>query len=260
MPPRANPAAKSDDEKLLIAVLSQWDPLPAVDNHKLGAALGIKAGTAAVRWFRFKAKLFKNDGSEAAGDDTKREQASAIIGDPVQSQTSEDSSMAGPGAMMTKKSAKGRRGNGNGKRPGMKGSVEQASATVTNTSQDTTAADSSGVGQAAVGIEKIPTTKPGKRGRKRAVVGEGSDESPVQRKKINKSIASSLNAATSKPHPSEGNKTNKYMGVSGGLGDYLKQEDGYFENSVGWPQVEHYDPFRGQGDELDEFQLSGGEA
>ncbi|KAA8572348.1 hypothetical protein EYC84_002971 [Monilinia fructicola] len=233
MPPRANPAAKSDDEKLLIAVLSQWDPLPAVDNHKLGAALGIKAGTAA---------------------------ASAIVGDPVHSQTSEDSSMAGSGATMTKKSAKGRRGNGNGKRPGMKGSVEQASATVTNTSQDTTAADSLGVGQAAVGIEKIPTTKPGKRGRKRAVVGEGSDESPVQRKKINKSIASSLNAATSKPHPSEGNKTNKYMGVSGGLGDYLKQEDGYFENSVGWPQVEHYDPFRGQGDELDEFQLSGGEA
>lgn len=61
MPPKANSSEKSDDEKLLIAVLSQWNPLPPVDNRKLGEALGIKPGTAGVRWHRFKAKLFKNN-------------------------------------------------------------------------------------------------------------------------------------------------------------------------------------------------------
>ncbi|ESZ91448.1 hypothetical protein SBOR_8171 [Sclerotinia borealis F-4128] len=44
---KSQPYRESDDEKLLIAVLSQWDPLPAVDNGKLGATLGIKPGTAA---------------------------------------------------------------------------------------------------------------------------------------------------------------------------------------------------------------------
>ncbi|RAL67397.1 hypothetical protein DID88_008152 [Monilinia fructigena] len=73
MSPRANSTEKSDDEKLLIVMLSQWNPLPAINNHKLSAALWIKAGAAAVRWFRFKAKLSKNDGSEAAGNDMKLE-------------------------------------------------------------------------------------------------------------------------------------------------------------------------------------------
>ncbi|KAF7893471.1 uncharacterized protein EAF02_001009 [Botrytis sinoallii] len=71
MPLKANASEKSDDEKLLIAVLSLWNPLPSVDNNKLGALLGIKPGTAAVRWHRFKAKLLKGSENNKSGDDMK---------------------------------------------------------------------------------------------------------------------------------------------------------------------------------------------
>ncbi|KAF7904673.1 hypothetical protein EAF00_002007 [Botryotinia globosa] len=89
MPPKANTSAKSDDEKLLIAVLSLWDPLPPVDNNRLGALLGIKPGTAAVRWHRFKAKLLKGT-EKKAGDDVKVEQKTAALGDSAGDKTSAD--------------------------------------------------------------------------------------------------------------------------------------------------------------------------
>ncbi|KAB8300429.1 hypothetical protein EYC80_000602 [Monilinia laxa] len=165
--------------------------------------------------------------------------------------------MVGQETTMTEKLGKGKQRKGNRKRPAVKGSVEQPSTAVINTFQNTTAEDSLGVGLATVEIDQTPSTKPQKRSRKRAAVREESDESPVQQKRTNKSIATSLNAATSKPSPSERNKTNKYMGGSERLGDYLKQEDGHFENGMGWPQIEHYDLFGEQRDELDEFQLSG---
>ncbi|RAL67396.1 hypothetical protein DID88_008151 [Monilinia fructigena] len=157
---------------------------------------------------------------------------------------------------MTEKLVKGKQGNLNRRRPAMKGPVKQASTAVTNTFQNTTATDSLGVGQVTVRIDQTPSTKPEKRGRKRAAVREESDESPVQRKRINKSIANSLNVVTSKSCSRERNKTNRYMGGSERLGNYLKQQDGHFENGMGWPQIEYYDPFGEQGDELDEFQLS----
>ncbi|TGO49959.1 hypothetical protein BCON_0195g00150 [Botryotinia convoluta] len=91
MPPRAThaPGKKSDDEKL-IAVLKQWDPLPAVDNQRLGEALGIKTGTAQVRWCRFKAKLFKDSENNKAGDGVKVEQATAALGNSAGDKTSAD--------------------------------------------------------------------------------------------------------------------------------------------------------------------------
>ncbi|TGO14372.1 hypothetical protein BTUL_0054g00410 [Botrytis tulipae] len=90
MPPKANPSEKSDDEKLLIAVLSLWDPLLPVDNNRLGALLGIKPGTAAVRWHRFKAKLLKGTENNKAGDDVKVEQATAVFGNSAGDKTSAD--------------------------------------------------------------------------------------------------------------------------------------------------------------------------
>lgn len=81
MPRKVNTSEKSEDEKLLIAVLSQWNPLPAVDNHQLGETLGIKPGTAAVRWHRFKAKLFKDNGNKGVGGqmEVKVEQTTATL-------------------------------------------------------------------------------------------------------------------------------------------------------------------------------------
>ncbi|KAF7864473.1 hypothetical protein EAF04_006606 [Stromatinia cepivora] len=177
MPPRANPSEKSDDEKLLIAVLSQWNPLPPVDNRKLGEALGIIPGTASVRWHRFKAKLFRN--SELK--------------------------------------------------------VKQA------------ANDRPGVGQAAAVIDKQK-----KGGRKRAAAKEGSDEPPAQRKKFDKSIAMSLNAATSKPGPGTG-KANKDKRHLDGLDGNVKQENDQFEDGIEWLQIGE------DGNELDGL-LSGDEA
>ncbi|KAI9647047.1 hypothetical protein NHQ30_005049 [Ciborinia camelliae] len=199
MPPKANSADKSEDEKLLIAVLSQWDPLPPVDNHKLGATLGIKPGTAAVRWCRFKARLFRNDENKAAGDDVTVEQATAADDNP------------------------GRH----------------------------TVGDSSSVGRVGVIIEKQPAGK--KRGRKQQAVKEVSDEPPAQRKRNNKSIARSLNTATSKPGMSRGKKSNKDRGELNGLDEVVKQEN-VFEHGLGWLEIGE----RGieqQGDELDGWQL-----
>lgn len=178
MPPRANPAEKSDDEKLLIAVLSIWDPLPPVDNNKLGEILGIKPGTAAVRWHRFKARLLKNNEDNIAGDNVGVEEATAA---------------------------------------------------------EVTTAHNSGVGQETAVIEK--SKRGNKRGRKRAAVKEESDEPPTQRKKIDKTIAMAMNAATSKPGPGKG-KTNKDKGHLGGLDELngmdgiVKQENGDFENGL----------------------------
>ncbi|KAM0136924.1 hypothetical protein ACHAP3_004262 [Botrytis cinerea] len=91
MPPRENSSGKSDDEKLLIAILSLWDPLPPVDYHKLGALLGIKPGTARVRWHRFKAKLFKDSMNKTAEDDVKVEQTTAALDNPArEKEASED--------------------------------------------------------------------------------------------------------------------------------------------------------------------------
>ncbi|KAK6593501.1 hypothetical protein H4I95_11290 [Botrytis cinerea] len=91
MPPRKNSSGKSDDEKLLIAILSLWDPLPPVDYHKLGALLGIKPGTARVRWHRFKAKLFKDSRNKTAEDDVKVEQTTAALDNPArEKEASED--------------------------------------------------------------------------------------------------------------------------------------------------------------------------
>ncbi|KAM0160108.1 hypothetical protein ACHAQE_004723 [Botrytis cinerea] len=91
MPPRENSSGKSDDEKLLIAILSLWDPLPPVDYHKLGALLGIKPGTARVRWHRFKAKLFKDSRNKTAEDDVKVEQTTAALDNPArEKEASED--------------------------------------------------------------------------------------------------------------------------------------------------------------------------
>ncbi|KAF5879148.1 uncharacterized protein Bfra_006352 [Botrytis fragariae] len=83
MPSKAKPSEKSDDEKLLVAVVSLWDSLPPVDNHKLGALLGIKPGTAAVRWHRLKAKLFKDSENNKAGDDVEVEHETVALGNPT---------------------------------------------------------------------------------------------------------------------------------------------------------------------------------
>ncbi|KAJ8068700.1 hypothetical protein OCU04_002399 [Sclerotinia nivalis] len=165
MPPKVNRSEKSHDEKLLIAVLSQWDPLPPVDNRKLGEALGIIPGTAAVRWHRFKTKLFRNN------EDRLK--------------------------------------------------VEQA------------ANDRLGVGQAAAVIDKQKNGKKG--GRKRAAAKEGSDEPPAQRKKIDRSIAMSLNAATSKPGLGKG--TNKDKGHLDGPDGNVKHENDQFEDGIEWLQI-----------------------
>ncbi|TGO40688.1 hypothetical protein BHYA_0033g00420 [Botrytis hyacinthi] len=108
MSPKANPSEKSDDEKLLIAVLSLWDPLPSVDNNRLGALLGIKPGTSAVRWHRFKAKLLKDSENNKAGDDVKVEQTTAALGNSAGDKTSADDADIGKAAAVfdNKKRAK----------------------------------------------------------------------------------------------------------------------------------------------------------
>ncbi|TGO76212.1 hypothetical protein BELL_0168g00130 [Botrytis elliptica] len=104
MPPKVNASEKSDDEKLLIAVLSLWDPLPSVDNNKLGALLGIKPGTAAVRWHRFKAKLLK--GSE----NMKVERTTAALGDSAGDKISADDVDIGQAAAVIDNKKRGKNG------------------------------------------------------------------------------------------------------------------------------------------------------
>ncbi|KAF7907096.1 uncharacterized protein EAF01_004683 [Botrytis porri] len=76
MPPKANLSEKSDDDKLLIAVFSLLDPLPPIDNHKLGALLGIKPELLPA--------------NNKAGDDVKVEQATAALGNSTGDKTSAD--------------------------------------------------------------------------------------------------------------------------------------------------------------------------
>ncbi|TEY65556.1 hypothetical protein BOTCAL_0139g00230 [Botryotinia calthae] len=83
MAPRANSSEKSDDEKLLITILSLWDPLAPFDYHKSGALLGIEPEAARVRWHRFKAKLFKDSRNKTAEDDVKAEQTTAALDNPA---------------------------------------------------------------------------------------------------------------------------------------------------------------------------------
>ncbi|KAF7954859.1 uncharacterized protein EAE97_000118 [Botrytis byssoidea] len=110
MPPKANPSEKSDDEKLLIAVLSLWDPLPPVDNSKLGALLGIKPGTAAVRWHRYKAKLLKHGENNKAGDDVKVEQTKAALGNLAGDKTYVDDVDVGQAAAVLDDKKRGKNG------------------------------------------------------------------------------------------------------------------------------------------------------
>lgn len=124
MPPKANTSEKSDDEKLLIAVLSLWDTLPSVDNNKLGALLGIKPGTAAVRWHRFKAKLLKDSKNNKAGDYVKVEQATAALGNPAGDKTSADDVDVGQAAAFFDNKKRGKNG-GRKRAAATEGSNEQ---------------------------------------------------------------------------------------------------------------------------------------
>ncbi|CAD6440118.1 e2948eb5-d73f-4d9e-aeee-0337c5ba6026 [Sclerotinia trifoliorum] len=181
MPPRANTSEKSDDEKLLIAVLSQWNPLPPVDYRKLAEALEVRPGIAQVRWYRFKARLFKNNKDRSQVEQEKN--------------------------------------------------------------------NSLGVGHAAAVNDKQKNNRGG--GRKRAAVKGGSDEPPTQRKRVDKSIAMSLNAATSKPGPGKG--TNNDKGRLDGLDGNVKEENDQFEDDIEWLQIGE------DGNELDGWS-SGDEA
>ncbi|TGO67287.1 hypothetical protein BOTNAR_0045g00310 [Botryotinia narcissicola] len=124
MPPKANPSEKSDDEKLIIAVLSLWDPLPPVDNNKLGALLGIKPGTVAVRWHRYKAKLLKHSENNKAWDDVKVEQTTAALGNSAGDKTSADDVDVGQAAASFDDKKRGKNG-GRKRAAAMEGPNEQ---------------------------------------------------------------------------------------------------------------------------------------
>ncbi|TGO40687.1 hypothetical protein BHYA_0033g00410 [Botrytis hyacinthi] len=59
--------ARSDDNKLLIAVFMQWRSA-RIDTNKLGEDLGINCGAAGMRLFRLKARLRTGEETKNADD------------------------------------------------------------------------------------------------------------------------------------------------------------------------------------------------